>query len=144
MIEQDQVMPLFVAACPSFEVPLAAYVADNYDKGDERLLYCELGEFSRHLIDLVSSEKVSELPAVFAVIERLHLEGTHFVREAATIGLLEAIQMSPCDFRPYLRPGSAYWWQQVADFWEGKIRCVGEGPRNGEEPKSSPPPRPVG
>jgi len=29
---------------------------------------------------------------VFKVVERLHLEGDHFVKEAATIGLLEDIQ----------------------------------------------------
>lgn len=151
MIEQEQVMPLFVAACPSFEGPLEAYVSDNYGKGDERLLYCELGEFSRHLIDLASSGNVEELPAVFAVIERLHLEGTPYVREAATIGLLEGIQnnASHSDFdlaklTCYLRPESAYWWQQVADFWEGKVRFVGEGPRNGAKPTASPPPRPAG
>ncbi len=79
---------------------------------------------------------VGELPAVFAVIERLHLEGTPYVREAATIGLLEGIQnnASHCGLdlaklTSYLRPESAYWWQQLNDFWEGKIRVVGEGPR---------------
>jgi len=139
MIEQEQVMPLLVAACPSFEGRLARYVADNYDKGDERLLYCELGEFSRHLIDLASSGNVGELPAVFAVIERLHLEGTPYVREAATIGLLEGIQnnASHCDFdltklTRCLHPESNYWWRQVADFWGGKLRFVGEGPRDDE------------
>ena len=151
MIEQEQVIPLLVAACPSFEGRLARYFADHYDAGDERLLYCELGEFSRHLIELALSGDVGELPAVFAVMERLHLEGTPYVREAATIGLLEGIQNNASHsgfdlarLTCYLRPESAYWWQQVADFWEGKIRCVGEGPRNGDEPASSPPPRPAG
>lgn len=136
MIEQEQAMPLLLTACPSFKGRWATYLADHYGAGDERLLYCELGEFSRHLIELASSGDAGELPAVFAAIERLHLEGTPYVREAATIGLLEGIQnnASHCDFdlrrlTPYLRPESAYWWQQVSDFWEGRIRFVGEGPR---------------
>jgi hypothetical protein len=30
-------------------------------------------------------------PAVFEIIERMHLKGDHYVKEAATIGMLEGI-----------------------------------------------------
>jgi hypothetical protein len=142
MIEQEQVMPLLLEACPSFEERWAAYLSEEYAAGDERLIYCELGEFARHLIDLASSGNVQEIPAIFEVIERLHLEGTPYVRGAATIGLLEGIQNNAshsgfdlAKLTPYLLPESAYWWQQLNDFWQGKIRFVGEGPRRkaGEE-----------
>ncbi len=57
-----------------------------------------------------------------------------YVREAATIGLLEGIQniashteneVDAKDFLQYLKPETAKWWHQLNDFWEGKIPYVG-------------------
>lgn len=98
----------------------------------EGLLYVELGEFAHHLVELHKLKQADEFPAVFEVIERLHLEGDAYVKEAATIGMLEGIQnvagnsgVDPEEFSRYLRPESAKWWQQLNDFWEGKIPYVG-------------------
>jgi len=61
---------------------------------------------------------------VFDVIETLHLNGDSYVREAATVGLLEDIQnnsghraVDPAVFVMYLKPESLRWWNKLNDFW---------------------------
>ena len=121
-IQKAQVMPLLLAACPSFQVSWAAHRAGWGD--DEPLLYIDLAAFARHLVNLMRQEQVSELPAVFAVVERLHTEGDSYVQEAATIGLLEDLQnlalneqLDPASFLRYLKPETTRWWTKLNDFW---------------------------
>ncbi len=123
-------MPLFLAACPSFADKLEEH-RDFY--GEEHLLYVELGEFANHLVELKKSGRTGEFPAVFGVIERLHLEGDDYVRQAATVGMLEGIQnvagnsgVDPEDFAPYLLPESAKWWRKLNRFWGGDVNALSE------------------
>lgn len=74
-------MPLLMEACPSYRLP----------SDDQELLYVTLGDFGRHLLALQRQSRTQEFAAVARAIERLHVEGDHYVREAATIGLLEGI-----------------------------------------------------
>ena len=129
MITKEQVMPLFLEACPSFIEKWKEHRA--FYEGED-LLYVDLGEFARHLVELYKLNRTDEFPAVFEVIERLHLEGDAYVKEAATIGMLEGIQnvagnsgVDPEEFSRYLKPESAKWWRQLNDFWDGKIPYVG-------------------
>jgi len=112
-------MPLLRKACPSFPP------GEEDDEGN--LLFVDLGEFAGHVVHLYQQGQVRELPGVFAVVERLHLEGDEYVREAATIGLLEGIQnvaghrgIDPAVFLPYLLQESAAWWHRLNSFWSGK------------------------
>jgi hypothetical protein len=76
-------MPLLIAACPSF-----ASKWNDYSRSadyDAELEYLHLAEFARHLIALEQHDSKSEFPTVFEVVERLHIEGAQHVREAATI-----------------------------------------------------------
>ena len=82
-------MPLFLNASPSFAPVWEKYRASNPDEG---LLYIDMDELSHHMVDLIKSNQTDEFPAVFEIIERLHIEGDHYVKEAATIGILESIQ----------------------------------------------------
>jgi hypothetical protein len=132
MITKEQVMPLFLEACPSFTQKWEEHRA-FYE--DEDLLYVDLGEFAHHLVELHKYSRTAEFPAVFGVIERLHLEGDAYVKEAATIGMLEGIHnvagnsgVEPEEFFQYLKPESAKWWRQLNNFWEGKIPYVGSSP----------------
>ena len=95
--------------------------------GEEELLYIDLGEFADHLIDLYNQAQTQEFPAVFSTVEELHTEGDEYVKEAATIGLLEGIQniagnrgLDAEVFVQYLKPESAKWWKNLNDFWDGK------------------------
>lgn len=88
-------------------------------------LYLVLADFARHLIRLVERGETAGLPAAFAAVERLQIEGEHYVQEAVTVGLLESLQnlnlhpngTNPEQFRPFLGPESARWWDKLVQFW---------------------------
>lgn len=128
-ITAEQVIPLLLAACPSFQPRWDEHLKE-YGKP---LLYVALGDFARHLLELYQRHETGVFPAVARVIERLHIEGDGYVREVASIGLLEGIQnvwshdIDPELFAPYLLPESTRWWRSLNDFWSGKSRFVGEG-----------------
>ncbi len=59
------------------------------------------------------------------MIELWYLKGDSYVKEVATIGLLEDLQNTnvvgigvPEKLEAYLLPESRCWWQKVNDFWE--------------------------
>jgi TPR repeat protein len=119
MIDGDDVMPRLLIACPSFRHEWEENVAYH----GRELLYAHLGYFASHLVELLKRGETTEFPAVFAVVEELHLYGDFYVREAATIGLLEGIQntsggvLDPELFKQWLLPVSAAWWD-----WLNRIR----------------------
>lgn len=130
MITKDQVIPLLTEACPSFQD-----VVDQHrrDYGDD-LLYVELGCFASHLLALTKQGGTALSAEIWRVVERLHVEGDHDVREAATIGLLEGVQnvwanngADPEQFGRNLLPESRKWWDELNDFWQGERHYVGEG-----------------
>ncbi len=140
MIEQKQIMPLLISACPSFRE-----IWDNeLDPEDKELVYICLSAFARHLLTLHRQGARDEFPVVAEMIEKLHIEGDKYVREAATIGLLEGIQnvwsnedVDPEEFTSFLLPESKRWWRQLNDFWSGRIPFVGATIANN-------PPKPAG
>jgi len=128
-------MPLLLDACPSFAESWREAEQQNAD--DEslggRLYYMDAGDFIRHLVSLLLANDTSEFPAVFDVIERLILEGDPYVSELAVIGYLEDCQMMTVtsagldperDFRPWLRPESAKWWDRLNRFWAGDANAL--------------------
>jgi hypothetical protein len=124
-------IPLLLEACPSFKPVLDEHRQSNYGK---EIPYVAFGDFAHHLLQLHRQHQTEVFQAVAHVIERLHVEGDHYVREAATIGLLEGIQnvwgnegADPELFVRYLLPVSAKWWQNLNNFWSGKSKFVGEG-----------------
>jgi hypothetical protein len=123
---------MLLEACPSFRVRWTAYVAEP--AYDESLLYVHLGEFARHVVELLKNGSTGEFAAVFDAVERLHVNGDAYVREAATIGLLEGLQnvaghagIDPESFVPHLRPESSKWWAELNGFWAGTLPYVGAG-----------------
>ena len=125
MLQSSDLMPLLLAACPSCEEPWAAYVADpTFDPG---LLYPHLGEVGRHVIALVGRGEATELPAVFAAVERVLVEGDAGARDAATLGFLETLQnnaehagLDPNAFVQYLGPAARGAWEAINRFWFGQ------------------------
>lgn len=130
MIKQEQVMPLILESCPSFQ--------ETWDKSDDQdLLYVVMGDLARHLLSLYRDKQTEEFAPLCQVIERLHTDGDGFVRELATIGFLEGIQnvwgnndADPEGFRSFLLAESRKWWEELNDFWAGKIPYVGAGLHN--------------
>lgn len=112
-----------LAADPSF---LPAWMEFLEDYGDEPkpLYYLALSALARHLIECLEGGDTSRFDAIFDIVERWHLVGDQYVREAATIGLLEDLQntnlhrvTAPEAFLPWLRPESRRWWDKVEAFW---------------------------
>jgi hypothetical protein len=108
---------------PSFGPVWEEFLAEWKDE-DELPLYLLLGDLARHIGSLQKHGSESELEKIFAVIETWHTDGDDYVREAATVGMLEDLQNSglvgvePDAFEAYLGPESKRWWEKVQRFWE--------------------------
>jgi len=131
-ISKSEVMQLLLQACPSYQKQWDAYVQDNYENGDEQLLYIDLADFATHFVDLYKKHELREFPAVFDVIELLHISGDDFVKEAASVGLLEDLQnrllsnaINMNAFNQYLKQESLKWWNHLNDFWDSKTKYDG-------------------
>ncbi|HKB39482.1 MAG TPA: hypothetical protein VKD72_23800 [Gemmataceae bacterium] len=124
MIAKDDMIGVLLDACPSFAPRWQAYL-DEWEEAADPPLYRALAEFAQHLIGMLERGETAGFPAVFAAVERLHVEGEHYVREAAIVGLLEDLQnlnlhsaTKPEQFREYLGPVSARWWDKLYRFWD--------------------------
>ena len=128
MITKAEMLPLLLEASPSFGAKWGEFLGGWRGQSDPPL-YNALGDFARHVVGLLEIHNEPDLTKVFAVVERLHIEGDHFVKEAVTVGLLENLQnlnmhksTTPVQFAPYLGTESRRWWKRVNDFWEeGKL-----------------------
>jgi hypothetical protein len=122
-------VPLLVEASPTFAETWNQFQVEW--AGEQSLpYYLALADFVRHMSHLLASGDEETLRRIFSVIERLHVEGSQSVREAATVGLLEDLQnanlhdagTSPEQFERFLLPVSARYWRKVEAFWaEGKL-----------------------
>lgn len=124
MIDRAGMMPAIIAACPDFAATYDAFVAEWKDE-PETPHYLALADFTRYVISLLETGDRQQLHAAFETIERLHIDGDKYVREAATIGILESLQnvnlhskTRPDQFLEFLRPESLRYWRKVEDFWE--------------------------
>jgi len=124
MIQEEAVISLLLKASPSFKDKLEEHYKDW---GEETSLYLVAGEFARHLVTSYEKGYTEEFPAVFELLEKLHLEGNEHVQEIATIGFLESLQnvtlnagLTPVIFDPYLQPETKKWWNKLNDFWSEK------------------------
>ena len=118
-------MGLVLDACPSFGPVWQAFLNSWNEEVDDLPLYLALSDLARHLIGLEERSEIAVLLATFRVVERWHSEGDEYVREAATVGLLEDLQnlhlhtvTEPEQFRKYLGPVSERWWDKLYRFWQ--------------------------
>jgi hypothetical protein len=94
--------------------------------GQELPLYVALSDLARHLIRALETGDVERFDAVFDVIESWQTSGDDYVREAATVGIVEDLQNTnlyklgkPSDFERWLRPETARAWKKIEGFWSG-------------------------
>ena len=125
MITKDHMMPLLLAACPSF----ARAWAELQSEDEAELTYVCISRFIRHLRELHRAGDPSAFAAVAEVIERFHVEGDPYVSEAATVGFLEDLLGDPGAefFVSFLGPESCKWLAEVRAFWRGERHYIGEG-----------------
>ncbi|TBD04827.1 hypothetical protein ELH21_10725 [Rhizobium leguminosarum] len=110
-------------ADPSFREKWETF-QEEYRSDDELPFYLALSELARHLIQDLETGNTHRFDAVFDVVERWHVKGDPYVKEAATVGLLEDLQNGHLhrktrseDFIPWLRPETLGWWTKVHEFW---------------------------
>lgn len=140
MLGKDDMMPILLDACPSFAPAWQEFLAE-WRGEDDLPLYLALGDLAWHLIGLVERGETAELPAVFRVVERWHLEGDEYVHEAATVGLLEDLQnlnlhkhgTDPAHFRTMLGPESRRCWDDLAASWDEFFRAQAARQRHAEQ-----------
>ena len=128
MISRDQMFEPLLVALPSFQCHWDEFLSEWLGE-DVLPLYLALSSLARHLVDLLAQGCDEQLRAAFRVVEQWHVEGDAYVKEAATVGLLEDLQNSnlhegtdPEQFRRYLGPESQRWWNKVVRFWsEGRL-----------------------
>ena len=125
VISRAQMFEPLLAALPSFQDAWSEFEREWQEDGEDRPGYLALGQLADHLIALQVGGEAEQLRAAFAVVERWHTEGEHYVQEAATVGLLEGLQIQcanrsidPEVFLPFLGPESRRWWNKLERFWE--------------------------
>jgi hypothetical protein len=126
-------MDVLLAASPTFAETWDAFCLEWAEEAEDLPLYLALAEFARHVISFLEAREDGSLRRIFDAVERLHVEGDHYVREAATVGLLEDLQNTnlhrttdPKHLRSYLRPESLKWWDRVDSFWKGNFLALQE------------------
>jgi len=131
MIDKFEMMELLVNACPSYQSRWRDYFASEYGNGEQRLVYIDIFDFNDHIVSLYKKNLTDEFNEVFRVIELLHNNGDDYVKEAATIGILEGIQnlsgntgLDPEVFVKYLHPTSKIWWDKLNRFWSGDTKAL--------------------
>lgn len=149
MSAKGDMMGVLLDACPSFRPTWDAWLAEWAESTDDLPLYLALAEFARHLIGMLERAETATFPAIFGAVERLQVEGEHYVREAAVVGLLEDLQnlnvhehgTEPEQFRPFLGPESNAAWDELYEFWHrvGAMKVAGLlEPESGPAPQVDP------
>lgn len=133
LITKADMMDVLLAVSPTFAENWDTFRREWADEGEDLPLYLVLSDFARHVIAFLEAKDDERLSRIFEAIEQLHVEGDPYVREAATVGLLEDLQNTnlhrttdPEQFRPFLRPESLKWWDRVGSFCKGNPGALRE------------------
>lgn len=127
LIARPDMMELMLRACPSFRPAYDEFLKEWSGQDEELPQYLALTDLARHLAAMLVNGETAEFGQIFDVIERWHQHGDAYVREAATIGLLEDLQNvnlwpngngDRARFEVWLRPISLRYWRKLIDFWE--------------------------
>lgn len=125
MITREEVMNLFIEACPSFKENWEAYISSEEDRNSSTVLYSDLTCFANYLVCQKDNEMMIETKIVFDIIEQILQQGDTFVKEAITVGLLEDIQnilisqsMGLNVFNMYMHKETKKSWRDLTDFWK--------------------------
>ena len=91
LITRETMFEPLLVADPSFKLRWDEFKTEWADE-PEPPLYLALGSLAEHLLERLGRGDTGGFDGIFAVVERWHTEGDAYVREAASIGLLESLQ----------------------------------------------------
>jgi len=118
-------MDSILRVSPRFAPIWQNFLREWEGKGNELPIYLVLSDLARHIAVLSGENAERELQEIFKIVENWHLNGDAYVKEAATVGLLEDLQNTnlvgaerPAKFIKYLGPESKRCWKKVEDIWE--------------------------
>lgn len=136
MITRHNMFEPLVEAVPSFRHQRDAFVAywtspenvDGYPVGDLPN-YLLLAELATYFVDQLQIGETQEVVAGLGVCEQWLIKGDDYVREAATVGLLESLQnrvevqqLPEERITTLLGREGLRWWEKLKDFWSsGKL-----------------------
>jgi hypothetical protein len=128
MIPKELMLPNLVAVCPTFETGWRSFLEEWNTELDEKPYYLALADFARHLTDMLERNETDSFQQIFDAIETFHIEGDSYVKEAATIGILESLMDAPNAerFRSWFGPESTKWWDKLHRFWNGDVTALRE------------------
>jgi len=125
MITPNEMMNILIEASPSFEKEWVEFQEEWKDEKEGVPYYLVLGDFAHHVKKLYEMNEEYLLRKIFKAVDRLHTDGDAYVKEAATVGFLEALQNSSASqkggsavYEKYLLPETEYWWKKLNHFWE--------------------------
>ncbi len=124
MITADQMFAPLLQACPDFEPQWAAFKEQWQDRKKPPPYYLLLNDLAQHIGRKYGAGETDQFKAIFAVVERWHIEGDDYVQKAASIGLLEDLQNprnfpvgNARDIIPWLGPETLIWWKKLEAYW---------------------------
>lgn len=92
----------------------------------EQPLYLALASVACHLIGQLKAGETDNFPAAFYVVEQWHLQSDSYVREAASVGVLEDLAKhepsrghGTCGLPAVAAAQSKRWLAKVEGFWSG-------------------------
>ncbi len=92
MITPNQMFAPLLIACPDFEPQWARFMAEWQDRKKPPPYYLLLNKLAQHIGRKFGAGETDHFAAIFAMVERWHVEGNDYVQKAASIGLLEDLQ----------------------------------------------------
>lgn len=117
-----------LATCPKYLPEFEATRKAIYPGEPPEALdpYFDLGLFTDHLIDLALQQDTKCFPVVFALIEKLLVEGSSDVQNWVGVGVLEGMQNQLANrggsyviFEPWLGSRSREVWDAIIKAWGG-------------------------
>jgi hypothetical protein len=121
MIREEDCMPLILEQVPGFSDGWQAH-RDCWD-GEEAGLSSDMTAFAYYVVEVLQGKRQEDLDLVFALIERLMVEGNDSVKDAAATCFIEVLQNNASagaidsrDFVPYLGSESRAYAKAWDDF----------------------------
>lgn len=119
-----------LAADPTFQPRWSEFLTE-WEGEPELPLYLALSSLAQHLLARLQTGDTVGFEGIFAVVELWHTKGDAYVREAASIGLLEGLQNlsggsgeRTMTVEPWLGPESRRWWDKLDRYWEGDSKAL--------------------
>jgi hypothetical protein len=125
MYAESHVIPIFLKACPEWQINLDE---ERADWGEESPgLYNEISVLAHFIVDSYKNGNVKDFPKIFNTLELIIQEGNDQARDLVIVGLIEDIQnISSWEdfgydvFIKWLGEESLKEWHHIEKIWEGK------------------------